>query len=171
MSTLKGWKLSLTVAFLIVAPLSFSVPAFASMIPAPDVFPLNLPTSGAVPIPKGQTSVDVSITNFDSALVPPTQMMFDFIIPGDASVYNVKTEFGTLVSGTTYTVPVPNFGKTETVYIESSYTGNNGGLGITIDGPLIDTLPEASVAAVLPLGMVIVWYLSRRRRTVKSGLS
>ncbi len=155
------WKLGLIAGAIVAAPLAAAIPAFAA---TPVVFPLNLPTTNAVKIPANTTSIPVTITNFDSALTPPSTLEFDFVIPGDNNPADVMAETGTLSSGTTYSVPVPNYGHAQTVYIESSYTGANGGLGITIDGPLIDTLPEVALAAALPLGMLGVWYLSRRRR-------
>ncbi len=164
---MKAWKKTLVVGAMVIAPLTFAVPAFAAS--GPLLFPITLPTTGGIAIPHGATSVQVEVTDFNKALTIPPTDTFYFIIPGDNNPNDVVAETGTLVSGTTYNVPVPNYGSQKTIYVENQMNGSTGGLGITIDGPLIDTLPEAPLAAALPLGMLAVWYVARRRRQAKSA--
>lgn len=164
---LKAWQKAVAVGSMVLAPLMISVPAFAATT-TPPIFPLNLPVTGGITIPRGVTSIQVNVTDFDTALnIPPTDTFY-FVIPGDTNSQDVVPEVGTLISGTTYSVPVPNYGTQKTVYVENQINGNTGGLGITIDGPLIDTLPEAPLAAALPVGMLVVWYVARRRKKAKS---
>lgn len=110
-----------------------------------------------------QTSVTLLIPSLDSKLVPMPTLSFTFT-PTDSSVTPI-TVTGTYIAGSTdeYNVPVPNFGQSETVNISTAYT-NNGVNYTATAGPLVDTLPEAPLAAALPLGMLGVWYIMRKRR-------
>lgn len=163
-------KRSLVVGAMVLAPLAVATPVLAATTPPP-FFPLNLPTVGAVTLKPGQTSYQVNLTNFDSALLPPQTETFYYVIPGDTNINDVITVTGSEVSpgSTAYNVPVPNFTKPTEVYIEAIYAGANGGQGAIADGPLLDTLPEAPLVALLPLAMIGVWMWSRRKKSAKLG--
>jgi hypothetical protein len=98
----------------------------------------------------------------------------------------VKTT-GSLVSGTSdeYKVVLDSSVLNSSWFYNKNYNGNGNekiyfvtslgdlanypNLDGSTYGPLIDTLPEAPLAAALPLGMLAVWYVARRRRQAKSA--
>ncbi len=117
----------------------------------------------------GQTSITLTVPNLDSQLQPSPTLSFQFT-PVDSSV-GAMTTTGSYISGSTdeYTVPIPNFGKQETVNIAVGYSYNGVNYTATA-GPLIDTLPEAPLAALLPIGMLGVFYITRKRRAASQQM-
>jgi|GEM_PF-3146606 len=109
----------------------------------------------------GQTSVTATLTPQDSQLQPPQTLQFTFT-PSDGG--QTMTTTGTYIANTfaEYTVPVPNFGKQENVMISTTYALGSFYYSASA-GPLLDTLPFAPLAAALPLGMLGVWYVMRKR--------
>ncbi len=116
---------------------------------APPVFPLDLPTAGAASMPPRAATIAVAITNLDPARTQPATLTFYFVIPRDSRPGSVVPETGTRSSRDIYDVPVPNYGHAQTVYVESSYRGAGGDLGVTIDGPLFDA--SGAWLATVPL--------------------
>ncbi len=118
---------------------------------------------------KGAKSITLTVPNMDSELQPTPTLPFTFT-PSNPTVKPMTTT-GTYVPGSPdeYTVPVPNFGKTEVVDVSTGYTFNGVNYTATA-GPLIDTLPEVPLAAALPLGMLGVWYIVRKRRRASLSL-
>lgn len=148
------WKSGLIAVALLTGPLIAAVPAFAaapaSATTAP-VFPLDMPTAGATAMAPHAATITVAITNLDPARTPPAKLTFYFVIPGDSRPDGVVAETGTRSADAVYKVPVPSYGHAQTVYIESSYRGAGGGLGVTIDGPLIDMSGAPLAATPLPI--------------------
>ncbi|QQE79322.1 hypothetical protein [Alicyclobacillus sp. SO9] len=117
-----------------------------------------------------QTSITLSIPNLNNKLQPAQTLTFVFTLggpQGSSSASNPKSETGNLTPSPghpfTYTIPLPNYGQKETVWVSTSYK-SNGYQYTSTAGPLVDTLPEAPLAALIPLGMVGLWYANRKRK-------
>ena len=154
MNRLNSWIKKISIIVSLSAPLLIATPAFASSTSS---------TSGLI-IKPGQTTIDLTVPNLDKQLLPSPTLTFTFT-PEDTTVKPMN-EIGKLVNASIdeYAVPLPNFGKKETVNISVAYTYN--GINYTATaGPLVDTLPEAPFAALIPLALVGVWYfMSRKNR-------
>lgn len=153
---MKPWKYGLITGAMMLGSLALTSPmAFAA-------------TTAGLTLSPGQTSVTLTVPNLDSQLQPAQTLSFTFT-PEDTSIAPITTT-GTYIAGTPdeYTVPVPNFGKQETVNISTGYSFNGVNYTATA-GPLIDTLPFAPLAAALPLGMLGVWYVMRKRRMLQQS--
>lgn len=114
-----------------------------------------------------QTSITLVVPNLDSKLQPAPSLTFTFTLGaalGNGGT-NPMVETGTLINPatSTYQIPLPNYGQKETVWVSTSYESNGFQYTATA-GPLIDTLPEVSLAALLPLALVGGWYYNRKRR-------
>ncbi len=152
---MNSWIKKLSIITALTAPLLFATPAFAAGS-----------TSGlsGLVIQPGQTTIDLSVPNLDKQLQPSPSLTFSFT-PEDTTV-SPMNETGTLINASQdeYSVPIPNFGKKETVNVSVAYTYNGVNYTATA-GPLVDTLPEAPFAALIPLALVGVWYfMSRKNR-------
>jgi hypothetical protein len=117
-----------------------------------------------------QSYITLSIPNLNNKLQPAQSLNFTFTLKGplgSGAATNPIKEIGTLTPTNanpfTYTIPLPNYGQQETVWVSTSYS-SNGYQYTSTAGPLIDTLPEAPFAVLIPLGMLGIWYLQRRRR-------
>lgn len=154
------WKAGLTGIALLAGLLIRATPALAAdpasapgptaSPAAPPVFPLDLPTADAASMPPHAATIAVAITNLDPARTQPATLTFYFVIPDDSRSGSVVRETGTRSSRDVYDVPVPNYGHAQTVYVESSYRGTGGDLGVTIDGPLLDASCASLATAPLP---------------------
>lgn len=130
----------------------------------------NTPVSSGLQLKPGQTSVNLTVPNLDSQLQPSPQLSFVFT-PKNNSVQPM-TVTGTLINSNIdeYSVPIPNFGQQETVSVSVAYSFN--GIDYTATaGPLVDTLPEAPFAALIPIALVGVWYFMSRKNRKKTNMS
>ncbi len=158
---MRGWKQVLVTAGLVAGSMAVSVPAFAASS-----------TTQEVTIPAGQTYLILNFPTLQGvSLTPPPTLQYDFTTgpPGTPSTTAPIYETGVLYSTSpaiSYKIPVPNYGHAQNVYVSMSYTspGPNSNYYAETVGPLLDTLPEVPLAAALPLGMLGVWYVMRRRR-------
>lgn len=120
-----------------------------------------------------QTSITLVIPNLDSKLQPAPSLTFTFTLQGPLGNggTNPQVETGTLINpvSSTYQIPLPNYGQKETVWVSTSYESNGFQYTATA-GPIIDSLPEVSIAALLPLTLVGVWFYNRKRRRATSLL-
>jgi len=153
---MKNWKYGLITSAMVLGSLALASPlAFAS-------------TTTGLTLSPGQTSVTLTVPNLDSQLQPAQTLSFTFT-PENGSIAPITTT-GTYIAGSpdVYNVPVPNFGQQETVNISTGFTYSGVNYTATA-GPLIDTLPFAPLAAALPLGMLGVWYVMRKRRMLQQS--
>ncbi len=178
-----GGKKALLFGGLVVASLTMTVTTFAA---SPNNPPLrtNLPTAAhatsairKVVVHKGARYVIVNFPVLKGAgLTAPQTLRFAFTVAppvfpiGSIGSSNTPPiiETGTLYSmhPVRYKIPLPNFGRVVSVNVSMAYTSptpNSKYYQETV-GPLVDTLPEAPLAAALPLGMLGVWQVVRRRR-------
>ncbi len=157
---MKKWQFAFLTSTLVIAPLVASAPAFAATTPSTAV-------ASGLTLSTGQTSITLNVPNLDNQLQASPTLQFTFT-PSDGTTPVTTT--GTLSNATTdqYTVPIPNFGQIETVNISTQYTFSGVNYTATA-GPLIDTLPEAPLAAALPLGMLGIWYLMRKKRVLPNS--
>lgn len=169
---MKKMRTSLLAGVMVVASLvAVSPGAFAAALPQSVIAgnTLNLPSSASK-----TTSIDVVFTNIQQyQLSAPSTANFTFT-PVDSQLNTVNspapmTEQGTLIdtNPVTYSVPLPNFGHQETVQVAGSITVGSGAnlqKYQSLYAPLVDTLPEAPIAAALPLSMLAIWYIQRKRK-------
>ncbi len=160
---MRGWKQVLVTAGLAAGSLAVTVPAFAAT---------NQPVTQEVMVSSGETSLILNFPTLQGvALTPPQTLQFEFTTapPGVTSSTAPIYETGTLYESSpavSYKIPVPNYGHTQNVYVSMTYTSpdpNSKYYAETV-GPLLDTLPEVPLAAALPLGMLGVWFVMRKRR-------